>query len=786
MALALADTLLEAIEIRMADDARRGAEPGTLSSLHLPPAFVADHAVRALAYQGAMTPAEIARRWRVSDAVAVEAVESLKAGGLIELDSGQTSFERTGRVHLTAAGRERVAEARLRTWYAGALPVSLGDFVQHMQIDLHERFGVSNAEAELTKLAVDPAHAAEIAQAIHAGATLALQGAAFDEEVQIAFALGRTLEGEVSLPFALYAAGAIIRIVDPRYHHTREAHEPDEASVDILRSRESHTPWASVARPVVTLSGGVQPADVIPAYDDEARFYMAPMPLAASRGLLAVLDSAANPGALADLARLWLLPGRHHTGVLLLRSGERIEVPWRAASILFGATAALLPSGLRDALTYDIDIGELADDALVQFLTIRLPDASLFPPASVEAIARLLERRSLATRTGAATPQSISVTGLPTRAPASRSTPPHWSERLTSPAAGARTQSPEVCGRRPRTRSRRRAAPPGRARLNDRKGYRGSLPRGGSEVILHNSGRRGAGVALCELPLQFVDRDPHAALAQRPVVHALHLSHRRAVGVQLVADRATRRPNAEHRPRLDAAQLAFDRTHDILIPSERGDFGESRLDHRLDHAPEHLGHGRTHADRAASHLVRLASVQNTCFPIVCHRPNPDLHHRRPGAERGAAAVPNRARFTPSAPNLKAPGGRDARSIRPSTGSRFRRRVRDRRATACAIEPLSGTSPSSAPRCECGRCRPPANLDAAEGRLRRPGRVRRPSRCFESPPARMRLPRRGVWRTCPTAPPHPAGAGRTVRRIASRDSPRPARAARSTSSHAGRN
>ncbi len=402
MALASADTLPEAIEIRMADDARRGAEPDTLSGLHLPPTFVADHAVRALAYQGAMTPAEIARRWCVHDAVAVEAVESLKAAGLIELVPGQTNFERTGRVHLTAAGRERVAEARRRTWYAGALPVSLSDFVQRMEIDLHETIDVSNAEAELTGLAVDPGRAAEIGQAMHAGATVALHGAACDEQAQIALALGRAFEGAVSLPFALYAAGAIVRVVDPRYHRTREAHEQDEASVDILRSHERHTQWASVARPVVTLSGGVQPADVVPAYDDEARFYMAPMPFAACRGLLAVLDSAADPGALADLARLWLLPGRHHTGVMLLRSGERIEVPWRAASILFGATAAMLPSGLREALTYDIDIGMLAGEALIQFLTNRLPDPGLFPPESIEATARLLERCGLTTRICAA------------------------------------------------------------------------------------------------------------------------------------------------------------------------------------------------------------------------------------------------------------------------------------------------------------------------------------------------------------------------------------------------
>lgn len=131
------------------------------------------------------------------------------------------------------------------------------------------------------------------------------------------------------------------------------------------------------------------------------------MALAAADTLLEAIEirmaddarRGAEPGTLSGLHLPPTFVADHAVRALAY---QRIEVPWHAASILFGATAALLPSGLRDAFAYQIDIAELAEEALVEFLTLRLPDAGLFAPASIEGIARQLERQGLATRTGAA------------------------------------------------------------------------------------------------------------------------------------------------------------------------------------------------------------------------------------------------------------------------------------------------------------------------------------------------------------------------------------------------
>ncbi len=386
------------------DTPRTWSQPTTVAELHLPPTFVADHCIRTLSYRGPMTPTEIARHWRIHDAVVSEVIEVLKATGLVQIDSRQATLERLGRVRLTDLGQARVAAARERTWYAGPLPVSLSDLAGRAGAMAAPDGMRDVVRAELGALAIEPCAADEIGQALASGATLAISGAAADEQHELARAFGWALIGEVTLPYAMFAAGAVVRMFDPRYHRPTASQSSAGDADDILRSHhDAGQQWATVARPAVTLTGGVLPSDVLPAYDDEAKFYLAPIPLAASGGVLCVADCGVNPSALADLARLWLIPGHEGAGIMLLRSGERIEVPWRAATVLFGVTPAILPMASRHAATYGVDISALPGGALVDFVARRLPEPT-FPGETPAIVAGLLERWGLGRRAAAAQP----------------------------------------------------------------------------------------------------------------------------------------------------------------------------------------------------------------------------------------------------------------------------------------------------------------------------------------------------------------------------------------------
>ena len=375
--------------------------PAAVADLRLPPTFVAEHAIRVLSYQGALTPGELAALMQVPDAIALELLESLRAAGVVQLDTGQANFDRLGRIRLSEAGHVRVGVARQRTWYAGPLPVSLADFAGRADAAPRANSPEKSFRAELAALDIAGETADAIGQAIAAGATLAVDGVAYDEQPAVAAALGRSLVGALTLPYALFAAGAVIRIFDPQHHHRIDDRPHADDDLDVLRSNRDATQWATVTRPAVALTGGILASDVVPAYDEDARFYVAPSPLMAMGGLLSITDAATNPRALIDLARLWLIPGRHHTGIVLLRSGERIEVAWRTATALIGVAPEALPEPARQAVAYSVDVAPIAGEPLVRFLARRLDEPS-FPAHVIDGLASRLEAQRLSSRSAAA------------------------------------------------------------------------------------------------------------------------------------------------------------------------------------------------------------------------------------------------------------------------------------------------------------------------------------------------------------------------------------------------
>jgi DNA-binding MarR family transcriptional regulator len=376
------------------NEARSWKEPESLAELRLPPNFVYDHCIRTLSYQGSLSPTEIARHWHVEHEIAFEVVDALKAAGIVEIDAGQSTFDRAARVRLSAQGQTRVAAARARTWYAGALPVpvqALGERVRKTGALAQP----ARVQAALQPFAVAPGATAEIGQAIAAGATVNLSGLAPEEQPALAEALGDALDGEVSLPYAIFAAGAVMRLFDPHVHAAIEERQ-QAAELDILRTRETESQWVRTRRPCVLLSGGILGSDVLPAYDDDAHFYLAPTPLKASGGVLAAAASDESQ-ALDDLARLWLAPGMTGSGIVLLRSGERMEVPWHAATLLLSDAPLQAGGSVAPAILYRIDVAELRGDALRRWLRDRLSPLPV-DDAVVDLMATRLEEHSLATR----------------------------------------------------------------------------------------------------------------------------------------------------------------------------------------------------------------------------------------------------------------------------------------------------------------------------------------------------------------------------------------------------
>lgn len=384
------------------DVSQAWAEPENIADLRLPPTFLVDHGIRTLSYQGPVTPVELAAHWRVHDNAAIEITQALKAAGLVEIDHAQANFDRTGRMRLTAAGEARVEAARQRTRYAGPLPVSLAEFERRVDVEGTRTIDREGLTAALSGLAIDAAAITAIGQAVAAGRSIALVGTAYDEQRPIAAALGASLTGEITLPYALYASGSIVRVYDPRCHQTSEHDGSVEQELDILRARAHVSRWAAIRRPLVVVAGGVRVTDSRPAHDADARFYISPPAFAACGGILAILDADSDREGLTALASDWLIPGRYGTGVMTLLTGERIEAPWRASVALMSEEAPALARPGQRALDDTLDISALAGDQLRAFAGLRLSWLRERRPGDIERFVDALGRTRMATRPVAA------------------------------------------------------------------------------------------------------------------------------------------------------------------------------------------------------------------------------------------------------------------------------------------------------------------------------------------------------------------------------------------------
>jgi DNA-binding MarR family transcriptional regulator len=381
----------------MPENSTEWAAPSTMAELHLPPTFVADHLIRTLSYQGSMSIIDIARHWHVHGDIAQQAIEPLKAAGLLESESSKVNFDALNRVRLSSAGQARIATARARTWYAGPLPVSLEDVQQRMS-SADFRIPRDRLAAAISRFCFDRPVADEVGQAIASGAALCLSGLAFDEQQEFAWAVSQALPGQVAMPYAMYAAGSVIRAFDARIHVALR----DEQGEDESRGRVARSQWAKIARPAVIISGAVLNSDVLPPFDEEARFYLAPAPMLAFGGVLALCDAhQSHQEVLREFARLWLAPGRMGMGIMLLRSGERIEVPWRSSTLIM-SDDAWLAEALFGAVAYRIDVSALHGDSLARFVGARLSDRGIFDEAAVSRLAGLLGDAGLASRHAAA------------------------------------------------------------------------------------------------------------------------------------------------------------------------------------------------------------------------------------------------------------------------------------------------------------------------------------------------------------------------------------------------
>jgi len=334
-------------------------QPRTLVELGLSKAFLIDLALKIIHYSGTPSVAQLTRRLGLGPNIVQHLIAALTEDRLIEVLSQSDLYTGNYRYRLSDRGHTRVAEALDRTRYAGPAPVTAEQYsevIRRVQAQKQEP-GRGRIKNVLHDMVLSPETADSVARALFSGKAGILYGPSGNGKTKVLERYAQDLDGFVLVPYAIYAYGQVIRVLD------QSIHEPVEDFEESMRDdTRFDRRWVMVKRPAVTLGAEMGRESLDLAYDPQSRFYQAPPHIKAQGGVLVIDDVGRQKTDARELFTRWLIPLDRGWDTLSLVTGEKVTVPFNV-QLLFGT---------------NMNIRELADDALLRRVPykVQIPNPS--------------------------------------------------------------------------------------------------------------------------------------------------------------------------------------------------------------------------------------------------------------------------------------------------------------------------------------------------------------------------------------------------------------------------
>ncbi len=364
------------------DTLRLPPPPKTIEGTGLSMSFLIELVLKIIHYTETPTGEYIARILGLPANLTGHILDSMKSDRLVEVIS-TSSYDLTTayRFRLTDKGEARAEQALERCRYAGAAPVPIYQYEKVISSQVLNRWRppLETIREAARALVLDPETADFLERALHSGRSAIVYGPSGNGKTHLLTEFVNLLQGEVLVPYAIYAYGQIIRLYDPLVHKRADrspagatdnggAAGKNGGALDDSGDRR----WVRIRRPGIIVGGEFSAESLELGYDAVARFYQAPKHLKAQGGVLVVDDFGRQKVAPAELLNRWIMALERGRDNLLLRTGESIDVPF-AITLLFST---------------NLDPLELADTAYIR----RIPYKAYVPPVSPAQFAEILRR----------------------------------------------------------------------------------------------------------------------------------------------------------------------------------------------------------------------------------------------------------------------------------------------------------------------------------------------------------------------------------------------------------
>ncbi len=299
------------------------ARPRSIEETGLSLAYISDLVIRALYIVGEMTGQDIVELLHLPyENVLDPAISYLRREQMIEIKGTGGLGEKSYRYQATTKGLGRAREIGERSQYLGPAPVPLHAYTSVMQNQAIRGLIVSeeNIREAFAHLVISDALLIQLGPAINSGRSIFLSGHAGNGKTSIAEAVARLLSDAIIIPHAVMIDGQVIRTYDPVHH--------DRISIPADQEAPTDRRWVVTKRPVVVAGGELNMDSLDLVYDENSKYYEAPLQMKANGGLFLIDDFGRQQMEPHALLNRWIVPLEKRVDFLTLHTGKKIEVPF--------------------------------------------------------------------------------------------------------------------------------------------------------------------------------------------------------------------------------------------------------------------------------------------------------------------------------------------------------------------------------------------------------------------------------------------------------------------------
>ncbi|WP_417870011.1 AAA family ATPase [Vibrio furnissii] len=306
--------------------------PTTLEELKVPFAVLENLMLKQLSAYPKSDVLQLTRLMAIGSHLVEDIVASLRKKSLVEVFQAEANpfLNQQSRGHvrygLSEAGMYQADIAFKKDAYLGPVPVSLDDYdamvkAQDVREKLITRPDVTNA---LSDVYGADRMISVLGPAINSGRALLLYGDAGTGKTYVATRLLNSLNTSVYIPYAVYAAGNIIKVFSKQHHKP----VVEESNGSLSYKDQYDKRWVLSERPSIQVGGELTMDMLEVNHTEHNRVWMAPLQMMANNGIFVIDDLGRQPVPVDRIFNRWIVPMEYFFDYLSLPNGQQIVVPF--------------------------------------------------------------------------------------------------------------------------------------------------------------------------------------------------------------------------------------------------------------------------------------------------------------------------------------------------------------------------------------------------------------------------------------------------------------------------